>query len=168
MLDIVAADGAVDEYEACLATYRAAATPQEENRYLDALASFGAADLAARTFDLAMTEVRSQDAPFLIRLLLANRETEPATWERIVAAWDEFPKKFPSNTLPRMLDGIRALCSPPELAADITAFVRAHPLAAGGRTVDQILERLAMSVAFGQREGVGLAATLTEVLGLDA
>ena len=168
VLDIVAADGAVDEYEACLATYRAAATPQEENRYLDALASFGAADLAARTFDLAMTEVRSQDAPFLIRLLLANRETGPATWERIVAAWDEFPKKFPSNTLPRMLDGIRALCSPPELAADITAFVRAHPLAAGGRTVDQILERLAMSVAFGQREGVGLAATLTEVLGLDA
>ena len=168
VLDIVAADGGVDEYEAFLATYRAAATPQEENRYLDALASFGATDLAARTFELAMTEVRSQDAPFLIRLLLANRETGPATWERIVAAWDEFPKKFPSNTLPRMLDGIRALCSPPEMAAAVAAFVTAHPLAAGGRTVDQILERLAMSVAFGQREGAGLPTTLTEVLGLDA
>jgi hypothetical protein len=34
--------------------------------------------------------------------------------------------------------------------------------------VDQILERLAMSVAFGQREGAGLPTTLTEVLGLDA
>ena len=157
----------VDEYEACLATYRSATTPQEENRYLDALASFGAPDLAARTFDLAMTEVRSQDAPFLIRLLLANRETGPATWERIVAAWDEFPKKFPSNTLPRMLDGVRALCSPPELAAEVTGFITSHPLAAGGRTVEQILERLAMSVAFGQREGAGLADTLTEVLGLE-
>jgi len=168
VLDIVAAEGGVDEYEAYLASYRAATTPQEENRYLDALASFGDADLAARTFELAMTEVRSQDAPFLIRLQLANRETGPATWERIVASWDEFPRKFPSNTLPRMLDGIRALCSPPELAAEVTAFVAAHPLAAGGRTVDQILERLAMSVAFGRREGDGLAATLTEVLGAGA
>ncbi len=147
--------------------YRSATTPQEENRFLDALAGFGAAELAARTFDLAMTEVRSQDAPFLIRLLLANRETGPATWGRIVGAWDEFPEKFPSNTLPRMLDGVRALCSPPELAAEVTGFVNSHPLAAGGRTVEQILERLAMSVAFGQREAADLADTLTEVLGLE-
>jgi len=167
VLDIVAADGGVAEYEACLATYRSATTPQEENRFLDALAAFGAPELAARTFDLAMTEVRSQDAPFLIRLLLANRETGPATWGRIVGAWDEFPEKFPSNTLPRMLDGVRALCSPPELAAEVTGFVNSHPLAAGGRTVEQILERLAMSVAFGQREAADLADTLTEVLGLE-
>ena len=166
MLDIVAAEGGADEYEAYLATYRSASTPQEEHRYLDALASFADPELAARTFDLAMTEVRSQDAPFLIRLLLANRETGPATWERIVAAWDEFPKKFPSNTLPRMLDGVRALCSPPELAAEVTALHRPTTRwPAGGRTVEQILERLAMSVAFGRREGPGLAATLTDVLG---
>jgi puromycin-sensitive aminopeptidase len=165
VLDIVATEGGVDEYEACLATYRSATTPQDEARYLDALASFVDPDLAARTFELAMTEVRSQDAPYLIRLLLAKRETGPATWERIVAAWDEFPQKFPSNTLPRMLDGVRGLCAPPELAAEVTRFVTEHPLAAGGRTVEQILERLAMSVAFAGREGPGLAATLTDVLG---
>ncbi len=101
------------EYDAYLAHFRNPSTPQEKNRYLDALASFGDAALAARTFELAMTEVRSQDAPFLIRLLLVNRENGPATWERIVGAWDEFPKRFPSNTLPRMLDGVRALCAPP-------------------------------------------------------
>ena len=55
----------------------------------------------------------------------------------------------------------------PELAAGVTAFIEAHPLAAGGRTVEQILERLAMSVAFGRREGPAMAATLAEVLGLD-
>jgi len=165
VLDIVATVGGVDEYEAYLAHYRNPSTPQEENRYLDALASFGDATLAARTFELAMTDVRSQDAPFLIRLLLVNREAGPATWERIVVAWDEFPQKFPSNTLPRMLDGVRALCSPPELAAAVTSFVDANPLAAGGRTVEQILERLAMSVNFGEREGATLAATLADVLG---
>jgi puromycin-sensitive aminopeptidase len=167
VLDIVATVGGVNEYEAYLAHYRNPSTPQEENRYLDALASFGDEALAARTFELAMTDVRSQNAPFLIRLLLVNREAGPATWERIVAAWDEFPKKFPSNTLPRMLDGVRALCSPPEFAAGVASFIVAHPLAAGGRTVEQILERLAMSVDFGRREGATLAATLADVLGLD-
>ena len=63
------------EYETYLDRYRAPADPQEEHRYLDGLAGFRDAGLADRTFDLAMTEVRSQDAPFLIRLLLWNRET---------------------------------------------------------------------------------------------
>ncbi len=55
----------------------------------------------------------------------------------------------------------------PELATGVTSFIEAHPLAAGGRTVEQILERLAMSVAFGRREGATMAVTLAEVLGLD-
>ena len=36
--------------------------------------------LAARTFELARTEVRTQDAPFVIQLLLANRDNGPADW----------------------------------------------------------------------------------------
>jgi puromycin-sensitive aminopeptidase len=168
ILGIVASHGGVTEYDACLAGYRTPATPQEKNRYLDALAGFQDPVLSARTFELAMTEVRSQDAPFLIRLLLWNREAGPATWERVVAAWDEFPAKFPSSTIPRMLDGARALCSPPELATEVAAFIEAHPLPAGGRTVEQILERLSMSVSFARREGPGLAAGLGHVLGLDA
>ena len=65
----------------------------------------------------------------------------------------------------RMLDGVRTLCTPPELADQVTAFVENHPLPAGGRTVEQILERLAVSVAFGQREGRSLAASLAETVG---
>ncbi len=167
ILSIVAAHGGVEEYETFLARYRSPATPQEEDRYLNALASFGDSDLAARTFDLAMNEVRSQDAPFLIRLLLANRQIGANTWARVVTAWDTFPVKFPSNTLPRMLDGARTLCAPPELAAEVTAFIEAHPLATAGRTVEQIVERLAMHVAFGRREGPELATTLSDLLGLD-
>ncbi len=165
VVGIVAAHGGPDEYEAFLARYRSPADPQEEARYLDALAAFRQPELVERTFDLAMSEVRSQDAPFLIRILLWNRHAGPATWARVEAAWDEFPGKFPASTLPRMLDGVRGLCSPPELADEVTAFVAAHPLATGARTVDQILERLAMSVAFGRREGPGLADTVASSLG---
>jgi hypothetical protein len=165
VVGIVAAHGGAAEFEECLARYRAAATPQEENRYLDALAGFREPELAARTFELAMQEVRSQDAPFLIRLLLWNREVGRDTWGRVVDAWDEFPGKFPASTLPRMLDGARGLCNPPALADEVTAFIEAHPLSSGGRTVEQILERLAMSVAFGRREGPGMAATVADALG---
>ena len=114
-----------------------------------------------------MTDVRSQDAPFLIRLLLWNREAGPATWRRVTEAWDQFPAKFPTSTLPRMLDGARGLCTTPELAAEVTSFIESHPLAAGGRTVEQIVERLAMHVAFARREGPGLAGVLADALGLD-
>ncbi len=166
VLDIVAADGGPAEYETFLARYRAPKTPQEEIRYLYALASFSDPELASRTFDLALTEVRTQNAPFVLQSLVANRTTGPAAWRRITEEWDALVAKFPSNILPRMLDGVRVLCSPPELAAEVTSFVEAHPLPAGGKTVEQILERLAVNVAFGQREGTGLADTLSAALDL--
>jgi len=166
IVGIVAYHGGVDEYEGMLARYRSPATPQEEDRFLDALAAFRVPELTARTYDLAMSEVRSQDAPFLIRLLLWNRDSGPATWDRVVADWDTFPHKFPSSTLKRMLDGVRGLSAHPGLAADVAAFIRSHPLPAGGRTVDQILERLDINVAFATREGPGLASVFADVLGV--
>jgi hypothetical protein len=48
----------------------------------------------------------------------------------------------------------------------VTAFVEAHPLPSGGKTVEQILERLAVSVAFGQRHASTLAADLASAFDL--
>ncbi len=166
ILDIVAATGGVAEFDACLSRYRSPANPQEENRYLYALASFTDPELVARTFDLAVTEVRSQNAPFVLQALLANRVAGPATWQRITQEWDTLVAKFPSNILPRMLDGVRGLCGSKELADGVSTFIVAHPLPSGGKTVEQILERLAVNVAFGDRERAGLAVTLTDSLGL--
>jgi puromycin-sensitive aminopeptidase len=165
VLDIVATTGGEAEYEAYLARYRNPSTPQEENRYLYALASFDDPQLADRTFDLAMSEVRTQNAPFVIQSLVVNRKTGPALWHRVTEEWDAMVAKFPSNILPRMLDGVRVLCSPPSLAAEVTAFIESHPLPAGGKSVEQILERLAVNVAFAEREGGRLAASLVETLG---
>jgi hypothetical protein len=166
VLDIVASDGGPAEYEAFLARYRNPSTPQEEIRYLYALPSFTDPALARRTFDLALTEVRTQNAPFVLQSLVANRTGGPAAWQRITEEWDALVAKFPANILPRMLDGVRLLCNPPELADRVTEFVETHPLAAGGRTVEQTLERLGVNVAFGAREGAGLAATLNTALEL--
>ncbi len=166
VLDIVAAQGGEAQFDTFLARYRSPATPQEEVRYLYALASFHDQSLASRALDLATSEVRTQNAPFLVQLLLANRVTGPGVWERVTEEWSTLVDLFPSNILPRMLEGVRGLCHPPERAEAVTRFVRDHPLPAGGKTVEQILERLAVNVAFGIRERAGLAATLQRGLGL--
>jgi hypothetical protein len=48
----------------------------------------------------------------------------------------------------------------------VTGFLEAHPLVAGGRIVEQALERLAVNVDFGRREGSSLATTLADALSL--
>ncbi len=166
VLDIVAAHGGPAEFDSFLARYRAPANPQEEVRYLYALASFNDQALAWRAFDLATSEVRTQNAPFLVQLLLANRVTGPEIWGRVTDEWGMLVDMFPSNILPRMLEGVRGLCHPPELAEQVSRFVRGHPLPAGGKTVEQILERLAVNVSFGTRERSALAGTLHRGLGL--
>ncbi len=166
VLEIVASGGGGDEFEAFLERYRNPANPQQEMRYLYALAAFEDATLAARTFELAVTEVRTQNAPFLLQALLANRITGPGSWTRVTERWDTLVERFPTNTLPRMLDGVRGLCTPASLAEEVTRFVESHPLPAGGKTVEQTLERLAVNVAFGTREAAGLAGTLRDRVGI--
>lgn len=160
ILDLVAADGGSDAYETFLARYRNPATPQEGDRYLYALAAFNDPELAKRTFDLCVTEVRTQNAPFVIQSMLTNRVNGPATWTRTSAIWEQLIAKFPSNTHARMLDGVRALCAPASLPQEIREFVAAHPLPNATRTVEQILERLAINEAFATREASRVAAAL--------
>jgi puromycin-sensitive aminopeptidase len=148
ILSTVAASGGPADFETFLDHYRHPATPQEEMRYLYGLAGFSDAALATRAFELARTEVRSQNAPFVFQLLLGSRDNGPATWERIQDHWDELVARIPANILPRMLGGVTSLCRDPELARDAEAFVRTHPLPVGQRTVDQALERLGINVAF--------------------
>ncbi len=168
VLDIVAATGGAAEYGTFLGRYRSPATPQEKDRYLYALTSFTDRALAEQTFGLCLGEVRNQDAPFVIQRLLANRVIGPAAWGDVRDSWAALGERIPAHLIPRMLDGVRLLCSSAELAAEATAFIRANPPAAGPRTVDQILERLAVNVAFGQREGAGLADALAAAVGTDA
>jgi puromycin-sensitive aminopeptidase len=148
---VTASSGGVAEFEAFLDRYRHPDTPQEEIRYLYALAGFSQADLSRRAFELAMTEVRSQNAPFLVQLLLQNRDNGAATWGRVRDGWDTLITRLPSHTVPRMIEGTKLLCRDRELASQIRGFFVEHPVPSGGRTVQQILERLGVNVAFSAR-----------------
>ena len=139
------------DYEAMLDRYRHPSNPQEELRYLMALAAFPDVDLSLRTFDLALTEVRSQNGPHLVQALLANRVAGPAVWERVEAEWERLLRRFPNTLHSRMLAGVRFLFRDRELAERVQRFLREHPVRYSQRTVVQTLEQLTVNVHLAER-----------------
>jgi hypothetical protein len=121
-------------------------------RSLTALCAFPDTDLAERTFDLAMTEVRSQNGWIVIAGLLANRVAGQAIWRRVTESWDFILERFPKNAHARIAEAIPALCGDAEFAGSVVQFLAEHPLASGPRRVAQSVERLGVNVAFAQRE----------------
>jgi hypothetical protein len=129
-------------------------------RSLGALAAFPDVELCLRTFDLAMTEVRSQNGFAVIGALLANPVGCQAIWTRITEKWDEIIERFPKNAPVRIIESLPALCADADFAQSAVAFLADHPLASGPRRVTQSIERLGVNVAFAARERAGLADTL--------
>jgi hypothetical protein len=159
-LNVVAQLLRAGDYDALLARYRSASTPQEELRSLGTLTTFPDVDLARRTFDLALTEVRSQNGFIVIGGLLANPVAGQAIWQRMTESWDLMLERFPKNAHTRMVESIPTLCADADFAEGVVRFLNDHPLASGPRRVAQSIERLNVNVAFVARERASLAHTL--------
>jgi puromycin-sensitive aminopeptidase len=164
VLHSVAARVRDGDYEIILERYRNPATPQEEQRYLMALAAFPDVDRSLATFELARTEVRTQNAPYLVGALLGNRVSGPMVWEMLETHWDDLLERFPANSHSRMLDGARSLCADRAIAERVRGFLEAHPVRTGARSVTQMLERLGVNTGFGERVRGTFGATLSEAL----
>jgi hypothetical protein len=160
IVSILAYWGGAAEYEVFLERFHNPATPQEEVRYLYALGAFRDEALIRRTLTMSLDEVRSQNAPFLISILLSNRAGGPLAWRFLVESWDRVVERVPQNSIVRALEGLTALCTP-EQAAQIHAFFDEHPIRSGQRTLEQILERLDVNVAFAERERGRVVESLT-------
>jgi puromycin-sensitive aminopeptidase len=157
---VVANKGDEADYEIFRGRFKSPATPQEETRYMYALAGFPERSLIDRT--LAMTlngEIRTQNAPFVIAYCMMNRDHGVAGWEHIKANWDDINEKYPTNTIVRMLGGVKAL-SRPELAADVEAFFKDQEVPQGRLMLEQHLEKLRVNVSLRQREAARLADAL--------
>ncbi|HWW52799.1 MAG TPA: ERAP1-like C-terminal domain-containing protein, partial [Acidimicrobiales bacterium] len=155
IVNIAAWTGGPAEWEAFHQRAAAARTPQEEVRYLFALARFRQPELLDRTLDLALSEMRTQNAPFVVGGALANRWCGSLAWEWLKTHWDDALAKFPDNSISRMLDGLVFLTEP-AVSADVQSFMAEHPIASAQLQVNQILERLEINTAFRQREAAGL------------
>jgi hypothetical protein len=148
---IVARTGGEAEYTEFLDIVRHPATPQEEIRYLYALAEFEHGGLARRTLDLAITEVRTQNGPFLVSALLGNRAGGELAWGFVKEHWADITARFPDNLISRMLQGATNLLKP-DVAADVAAFIASQPRLRDNKLAQQTVEQLEINVAFAQRE----------------
>lgn len=158
----VAVVGSISDYEVFVGRFKDAATPQEERRYMGALASFPGEGEMRNTLDMCLNgDIRSQDGPYLVAGCLMNRHHGPLAWDFVKSKWDEMLEVYPDNSIVRMVGGIRSL-SKPEQATDIKAFFDTHKVPTGELTLQQYFERLDVNVAFRQRETAALTAWLLE------
>ncbi len=63
----------------------------------------------------------------------------------VSSSWDTVTERFPDNSLPRMLEGIRGL-SDTDTAREVESFVARHPVNSGDRIVAQHIERMWVTV----------------------
>lgn len=150
--NVVAATGDVTDYEWFLGRYRDPSTPQEQIRMLYALAEFDSAELIARTCDFALTsEVKTQNAPFLLNRCIANRKHGEQAWNFVRQNWQHANDAFPGNTIIRMASATSTLNSD-AMEADIQSFFSEHPIAQAGKMLDQVLERQRVNTDLRRRE----------------
>ena len=100
---------------------------------------------------------------YLLRRSLGNRNHGRTAWQFVQDNWDAINERFPSNSIVRLLEGVRGL-SWPETADSVFAFFETHDVPQGDKTLAQHLERLEVNVALRAREATALAEHLSHGL----
>ncbi|MEW6542679.1 MAG: M1 family metallopeptidase [Nitrospirota bacterium] len=165
LIAVLAHTGDSARYEEFFERFRTAATPQEERRYLFSLASFQPPDLLKRTLGCTINgDFRTQDAPFMVRLLLMSPSGRELAWEFVKANWDTMDRLYPKQGLRRMCDGFAGLATP-ELERDVHRFLADRKIDLGGKILDQYLEQLHVFVRLKRTAGDGLVRYLKPFTG---
>ena len=156
----VTADAGLADYETFFSEYERAETPQDENRYLYALPLFPDRALVERTFAMALDgRIRTQNAPFVVELLLANRSASRVAWDLYTHHWDDQVRAFPPSLLKRTLGTLWTLS---DMADEVHAFFDRRTVRHAEKAVTQELERLDAMAAFRDRASEQLVVYLTE------
>lgn len=156
LVSVLAASGDRARYDDFVEEMRKAKTPQEEDRYMYALAQFRDKDLVKLTLEKTINgEIRTQNAPYVVRAALWNPSAREVSWAFVKNNWDTLLAKFPDKSIANMCEGITSLASD-ELLRDTKDFFEKHEVKVGRKTIEQHLEKLAVAVAFKQREAEAL------------
>jgi len=162
VIAVLAHVGDAARYDEFLRRFRAAATPQEEQRYLYALAGFRDPELTRQTLERTINgEIRTQDAPFVTRSMLMSVDTRELGWEFVKAHWDTMDRLYPKHGMRRLAEGVTGLTTP-ALEADVRRFVDEKKPQFGGKVLAQYLEQLHVAVTLRGREGPALSAYLSK------
>ncbi len=150
-------DGAL--YDRFLERKRASSQdPEEEERFLYALASFEDPALVRRTLDLAFTDdVRPQDRAFVLARLLGGRASRLAAWAFVRDNWDARILTMDPMLRQYVIRGMAALTP---VAGEVGEFLAAHVTDETRETTAQAREQLRIDAAARARITPELTAVL--------
>jgi puromycin-sensitive aminopeptidase len=162
LVAILAHTGDAFRYDEFHGRFRAAVTPQEERRYLFSLAAFQPKALVERTLARTISgEIRTQDAPFIVSAVLANVYGRELAWDFVKTNWEKMDQLFPKQGMRRLCGGISNLATP-ELERDVRNFFESRKIDLGGKTLDQNLEQLRITVTVRERDSQALHSYLAD------
>ncbi|MCY0878236.1 MAG: M1 family metallopeptidase [Firmicutes bacterium] len=139
LAELVAVAGGAREWDAIYRQFQTAKTPQDEKRYLYALAAFEDPQLMERTLAVYQSsEVKTQDGAIALGQALANRHARARVWQVVEEQWNTLIEKYP-----KMVDFIVApvggVVDDP-LASRMRDWLQSHPVPQAERHIRQTLE----------------------------
>jgi hypothetical protein len=160
IIAILAHIGDDARYREYVQRFKHAATPQEERRYLYSLALYQPRELLQQTLMKSINgEIRTQDAPFMVRMVMASVYGRDLAWDFVKREWDTMDRLYPKNGLRRMCEGITGLVTS-ELERDARRFFEERKIDLGGKTLEQYFEQLHIGVTLRERDGKALTQYL--------
>lgn len=158
IIRIVACCGDEKLYDEFFKEFKAAQTPQSENRYLTALAAFSDPKLLERTLNSTINgDIRTNVAPMIVAAVMANTKGRELAWKFMQEKWQTMEEVFPAGLLSRMCNGVTNLIDA-KLEKEVIQFFATHKVKEAGKLIDQYLERLHVSVQLKEKEEAKLAA----------
>jgi aminopeptidase N len=160
-LELAAIEGDAVLYDQYVSRMRASSTPAEQAQYLAALSFFTNQELQKRTLAYATSEdIRTQDAPTLIRFLMQRPWAADATWAHLKNNWDRIARALGIfQGVPNVIGSLQHLCDA-NAKNDIEQFFALHPVAGADRTIRQSLETIDRCTATKAAQSKNLAAFL--------
>ena len=135
------------------------AAPEEQLRYLGALAAFEKPSLAQAVLALCLGDTVPQESMVsLLRPLLARPATTELTWRFLQEHWSAVVSRAGLMQISRLVEGLGAL--PLARKRQVESFFKEHPVEEARRALAQALEEMALRDELQRREGPRLAAWL--------
>jgi aminopeptidase N len=148
-------------FDALVAAAERASSPEEQYRYLFALANFQDPALIQRALDRSLTpQLRSQDTAIYLAQFLVNPASRPRAWAFVKEHWPVLePKVVISLGDVNLTRALGAFCDAGP-RDDINAFFAAHPLPGAARTLTQTIEQITNCIALRDTQTPAVTAWL--------
>ncbi len=125
-----------------------------------ALAGFRQPELVEKTLAGTLNgQVRTQDAPFVLRALMMSVAGREQAWMFLQDNWERLNSQLPPNGIRRVCEAVVGLAGP-EWERQVRAFFEAKKVDLGGKKLEHYLEQLRIVVRLREREGAALRTYL--------